>query len=257
MAFQAQGRPFDSEGMQRTCDLLSVGQAEVWAVLAVETRGFGFLPDRRPQILFERHIFHKLTNGDHDAGNVDVSNKIAGGYVGGAGEYPRLEKAMALDRTAALQSTSWGVGQVMGFNHKVAGFLSVTAMVDAMVQDENAQLLAVANFIKSTNLNGALQRQDWRAFAAGYNGPDFAKNHYDTRLSEAHTGYKTALPDLALRTAQAALTYLGCDPGPVDGVIGERTRRALKVYQQRIGLTQTGVLDAATYSQLLADAFAV
>ncbi|MGH7812080.1 MAG: N-acetylmuramidase domain-containing protein, partial [Candidatus Binatia bacterium] len=81
MAFQAQGRPFDGGGMQRTCDLLVIGQAEVWAVLAVETRGFGFLPDRRPQILFERHIFHKLTNGRHDVGNDDVSNKTAGGYV--------------------------------------------------------------------------------------------------------------------------------------------------------------------------------
>jgi hypothetical protein len=257
MQFQAQGRPFDGDGMQRTCDLLGIGQAEVWAVLVVETRGFGFLPDRRPQILFERHIFHKLTNGRHDAGNAEVSDKFAGGYVGGAGEYPRLEKAMTLDRTAALQSASWGVGQVMGFNHKIAGFPSVTAMVDAMVQDENAQLLAVANFIKSTNLSGALQRQDWRAFAAGYNGPDFAKNQYDTRLAKAHAGYKKALPDLALRTAQAALTYVGCDPGPVDGVLGERTRRALKIYQQRIGITQTGALDAATYSQLLADAFAV
>jgi hypothetical protein len=257
MEFQAQGRPFDGNGMQRTCDLLGIGQAEVWAVLTVETRGFGFLPDRRPQILFERHIFHKLTNGRHDVGNHDVSNKTAGGYVGGAGEYPRLEKAMALDRTAALQSASWGVGQVMGFNHKIAGFTSVTAMVEAMVQDENAQLLAMANFIKSTNLSGALQRQDWRAFAVGYNGPDFAKNQYDTRLAKAHAGYKKSLPDLALRTAQAALSYVGCDPGPVDGVLGERTRRALKVYQQRIGITQTGALDAATYSQLLADAFAV
>lgn len=257
MAFEAQGRPFDSEGMQRSCDLLGVSQAELWAVLAVETKGFGFLPDRRPQILFERHIFHKLTNGRHDAGNSDVSNKDAGGYIGGAGEYPRLEKAMALDRAAALQSASWGVGQVMGFNHKIVGFPNVTAMVDAMVQDENAQLLATAHFIKSTNLDGALQRQDWRAFASGYNGPAFATNKYDTRLAVAHAGFKKSLPDLALRTAQAALTYLGCDPGPVDGVIGERSRRALKVYQQRIGLSQTGTLDAATYSQLLADAFAV
>jgi len=256
MEFQAQGRPFDHDGMQRTCDLLGVSQPEVWAVLTVETKGFGFLPDRRPQILFERHIFHKITKGRHDVGNADVSNAAAGGYVGGAGEYPRLDKAMALDRDAALQSASWGVGQVMGFNHTIAGFPSVAAMVDAMVRDENAQLLAVANFIKSTNLSGALQRQDWRAFAAGYNGADFAKNQYDTRLAKAHVEYKKALPDLALRVAQAALTYLNLNPGGVDGVIGQRTRAALTAYQQRAGLPQTGALDVTTNSKLLAEAFA-
>src|SRR5262245_58516234 len=125
MEFQAKGRPFDRDGMRRTCDLLGVSDIEIWTVLAVETKGFGFLSDRRPQILFERHIFHKLTNGRHDAGNADISNTTPGGYVGGAGEYPRLEKAIALDREAALKSASWGGGQVMGFNHEIAGFPNV------------------------------------------------------------------------------------------------------------------------------------
>src|SRR5262249_20105306 len=113
MKFQAQHRPFDRDVMLRTSDLLGVSDIEIWTVLAVETKGFGFLTDRRPQILFERHIFHKLTNGRHDAGNADISNATPGGYVGGAGEYQRLEKAIALDRDAALKSASWGVGQVM------------------------------------------------------------------------------------------------------------------------------------------------
>lgn len=255
MEFQAQGRPFDRDGMQRACDLLGVSQPEVWAVLTVETKGFGFLPDRRPQILFERHIFHKLTNGRHDSSNADVSSASAGGYVGGAGEYPRLEKALALNRDAALQSASWGVGQVMGFNHKIAGFSTVTEMIDAMVQNENAQLLAMASFIKTNQLSRALQHQDWRAFAAGYNGADFAKNQYDTRLATAHAEFKESLPNLSVRGAQAALTYLKFNPGGVDGLIGPRTRAALTAYQQRAGLPQTGTLDAATESKLLAEAF--
>ena len=73
MEFHSQGRPFDKDGMTRACDALGVGLSELWTVLAVETKGFGFLVDRRPQILFERHIFHKLTQGRHDAGNGDGS----------------------------------------------------------------------------------------------------------------------------------------------------------------------------------------
>ncbi len=255
MNFQSQGRPLSDEGMDQTCSTLGVSEPEVWALLTVETRGFGFLHDRRPQILFERHIFRKLTKGKHDTGNSDVSNVNPGGYVGGPAEYQRLEKAMKLDREAALQSASWGIGQVMGFNYAVAGFATIDAMVAAMVRDENTQLLAIANFIKGNNLASALQIQNWASFARGYNGNDFKKNEYDTRLAAAHAKYKTVLPDLALRTAQAALQYLGIDPGPIDGFRGRRTRSALTQFQERVRLPRTGELDRGTESRLLAEAF--
>lgn len=255
MNFQGQGRPLSDEGMDQVCSTLGVSEPEVWAVLTVETRGFGFLQDRRPQILFERHIFHKLTNGRYDSGNADISNAKAGGYVGGPGEYTRLGKALGLDWESALQSVSWGIGQVMGFNYQVAGFASVGAMVADMTKDENAQLLAMANFIKGNNLASALQRQNWVSFARGYNGPDFKKNEYDARLAAAHAKYKMMLPDLALRTAQAALLYLGFDPGPIDGFRGRRTRSALMQFQEQSGLPDTGELDHDTGSKLLAEAF--
>jgi len=255
MNFQGRGRPLSDEGMDRICGALGVSEPEVWAVLTVETRGFGFLQDRRPQILFERHIFHRLTKGRHDSGHADISNARAGGYAGGTGEYTRLEKAISLDREAALQSASWGIGQVVGFNYEVAGFVTIDDMIAAMVKDENAQLLAMANFIKGNNLARALQRQNWVSFARGYNGPEFKKNEYDTRLAAAHAKYKIILPDLAFRTAQAALLYLGIDPGPVDGFRGRRTRSALMQFQEQSRLPDTGELDHDTESKLLAKAF--
>lgn len=255
MDFQGQGRPLSDEGMDQICSTLGVSEPEVWAVLTVETRGFGFLQDRRPQILFERHIFHKLTKGRHDSGHADISNKKPGGYAGGTAEYARLEKAMSLDREAALQSASWGIGQVMGFNYEVAGFVTIDDMVAAMVTDENAQLLAMANFIQGNNLARALQRQNWVSFARGYNGPSFKKNEYDTRLAAAHAKYKIILPDLAFRTAQAALLYLDIDPGPIDGFRGRRTRSALMQFQEQFGLPETGELDYDTERKLLAEAF--
>lgn len=255
MNFTGQGRPLNAEGMGNACSALGVAAPVVWAVLTVETRGFGFLQDRRPRILFERHIFHRLTNGRHDAGNEDISNGKPGGYVGGPAEYTRLGKALELDREAALQSASWGIGQVMGFNFKVAGFATIDVMIEAMVREENAQLLAMANFAKGNNLAGALQRQDWAAFARGYNGADFRKNEYDSRLAAAHARYEGTLPDLALRGAQAALLYLGVDPGPVDGFQGQRTHAALRQFQQRFGLPGTGELDPDTATRLFAEAF--
>ena len=255
MNFTSKGSPLSDQGMNSVCTTLGIAQAEVWSVLTVETQGFGFLKDRRPRILFERHKFHGFTNGRHDADNADISNVKPGGYVGDEGEYPRLQKAMALDQDAALQSASWGIGQVMGFNFKDVGYSDINSMVTDMVKGENEQLLAMANFIKANSLDGALRSQSWETFARGYNGSDFKKNNYDERLAAAHAKYKVMLPDLTLRTAQAALLYLGFNPGTVDGVIGKRTRSALTDFQGKFGLPETGELDPATEKKLLDEAF--
>ena len=255
MSFKSQGRPLSGDGMNHICSTLGVSEPEIWAVLTVETHGFGFLQDRRPQILFERHVFHKFTDGRYDAGNADISNTTTGGYVGGTEEYSRLEKAMQLDQAAALQSASWGIGQVMGSNYKVAGYHGVDDMVADMVKDENAQLLAMANFIKGNHLDRALQHQNWETFARGYNGSNFKENEYDTRLAAAHAKFKVSIPNLALRTAQVALLYLGFDSGPVDGTRGRRTHSALIQFQEQSGLPETGELDCDTEDKLLAKAF--
>jgi hypothetical protein len=60
-AFQGPGRVLDAGGIAAACDALRVHAAELWAVLTVETRGCGFLADRRPLILFERHYISRLT----------------------------------------------------------------------------------------------------------------------------------------------------------------------------------------------------
>ena len=250
MNFKNKGIPLNLNGMNAICASLGIAEAEVWAVLTVEASSLGFLKDRRPKILFERHKFHKFTMGKHDAGNPDISNINPGGYVGGSGEYPRLQKAIVLDENAALQSASWGIGQVMGFNFKKVGFSDVNSMVTDMVKSENEQLLAMANFIKDKNLDSALRSQNWEAFARGYNGSGFKKNKYDEKLAAAHAKYKIMLPDLALRGAQTALLYLGFNPGRVDGVIGPRTRSALSEFQKKFGLPDTGDLDSATENKL-------
>lgn len=255
MDYQGRGVPLDDGGMDQVCAALGVADAEVWAVLTVETRGFGFLTDRRPQILFERHVFHRLTHGKFDKDNEDFSNVHPGGYIGGAGEYERLAKAFALDKASALQSASWGIGQVMGFNFKTAGYASIDTFVAGMVKDENTQLLAMANFIRENGLAAALQRDNWVSFARGYNGPDFKRNEYDTRLAAAHAKYQVLLPDLQLRTAQAALKYLGFNPGPIDGIRGRQTTSALIGFQHGEGLPESGLLDEDTFARLRAKAF--
>lgn len=106
MIFSAKGEPFDQTALQTVADLLQTGSREILTVLLVETSGFGYLQDRRPRILFERHYFHRLTGCVYDATAPDLSNADAGGYSGGGAEYDRLQRAIQLDESAALQSAS-------------------------------------------------------------------------------------------------------------------------------------------------------
>ncbi|MCE9522142.1 MAG: N-acetylmuramidase domain-containing protein [Alphaproteobacteria bacterium] len=254
--FAGDGLVLTSAGLSAVCDRLDVYAAEVWAVLKVETAGFGFLPDKRPMILYERHIFHRQTGGKHSAKHPDISNDEPGGYgAGGAHQYDRLQKAIALDRRAALNATSWGVGQLMGFNAKMAGFGDVEGMVEAMSHAEDDQLLGMAGEIQRAGLAKALANHDWATFARGYNGKNYAINHYDVRLKQAYDHYAAGpLPDLAVREAQACLLYCGYIARGVDGVMGKFTRSAISQFQAAEKLKVTGELDDKTMERLRAKA---
>ena len=106
---------------------LMVEEAALHAVAAVESSGSGFLapPSDLPKVLFEGHAFHRLTQGRFD----DVEPTLSfpkwtkEHYAGSAlGEWKRLERAKELDRAAALQSASWGMFQIMGFNYAIWAF---------------------------------------------------------------------------------------------------------------------------------------
>jgi hypothetical protein len=53
-----------------------------------------------------------------------------------------------------------------------------------------------------------------------------------------------------VREAQRALGELGYRPGPIDGVVGPRTRDALARYQRFQKIPETGYLDAETMVRL-------
>ena len=251
--FKGAAEPLSMHGVRRVLDELGVEPPVLLAVLAVESKSCGYLPDRRPIILFERHYFHRLTEGRFSAGHPDISNPVAGGYLGGEREYPRLIKAAELDRAAALQSASWGAGQIMGANFKACGFGDVESMVAAMMESEDAQLLAVSGFLRSKKLVTALQAHDWAAVARTYNGAAFAKNKYDVRLAGAFEQYSSGtLPDIEVRRAQLYLTYLGFAPGGVDGLHGKRSRSAVADFRQANGLGNGDRVDNALLEALQA-----
>ena len=168
---------------------LRTDPARLRAVIRVESAGRGFHPRTGlPVILFEPHVFHRETDGRHARARPDLSYPSWG-----ARAYPRsqterwrqLRAAAALDASAALRSTSWGLFQIMGFNHRACGFNTVEAFARAHARGERDQLPAFAAFLESRDLAAALREGRWAEFARAYNGPAYARHAYDQRLKAA------------------------------------------------------------------------
>lgn len=192
LSFKGRAKRLDDIDLPKLGARLGVGEDELHAFIDVETRGTGFDPQGRPRILFERHIFHKYVPASkkHKAINAGLASLTPGGYGKESEQYDKLKQAIAIDRKAALFSCSWGLGQVMGFNHTLAGYNDVEQMIAAFMDDEEAHLEAAVTFIQRTGLADELRRHDWAAFAKGYNGPKYRINRYDAKLAEAFAKWK-------------------------------------------------------------------
>jgi hypothetical protein len=265
MKFADKGKPLTEAGMKNALEMMGMDptteMAVLWSVLTVESRGFGFLSDRRPKILFERHIFYKQTDGLFASEAPDLCAKSGGGYSGGAAEYDRLNRAIELCRDAklgddpALRSASWGLGQIMGFNADAAGFNAPADMIQQMSASEDSQLIGMANFITSEKLDVKLRNRDWQGFASRYNGSNYWKNEYDVKLQDAFEKFSKGVNrDLRVRAAQGALLFLGFSPGDPDGVMGQNTRNAIATFRAANDLGTGGDLDDAVYAEIMKQA---
>lgn len=156
------------------------------AVAQVESSGGGFDNKGRPKILFERHIFHRLTDGKWSPAT--FSQSTGGGYS--ESSWDKLGAACAKDPDAAFSSASWGRFQVMGMHWSKLGYASPYELAHSTVESEANHFDLLARFILTFGLADELRALspdpvDCRAFAKGYNGPNYRQNAYDTKLAAA------------------------------------------------------------------------
>ena len=211
MNFVGTGKRLTDIDLPRLGAEIGVGEDEIHAFLEVEALGRGFDNQNRPKMLFEPHIFYRKLSGDQR--NRAVGQGLAyqkwGTRKYPKDSYPRLIKAMKINPRAALESASWGLGQVMGFNALAAGFSSAKEMVVAFMQSEARQLEGAISFIKTNHLDDDLRRHDWDGFAKGYNGSAYKKHGYQIKLAKAFAKWQ-AIPDtdwkrrIAVQTTRAA-----------------------------------------------------
>lgn len=245
------------------------------AVCDVESGGKVFAKVKgrdEPLIRFEGHYFYRLlgaANRNH-AVVQGLASRKAGGVKNPrtqAGRWNLLARASEIDRDAAYQSCSWGIGQVMGAHWRWLDYASIDAMVVDVRSGVTGQVQLMLKFIEKAGLINAIRNEDWRVFARGYNGPSYAKNDYDRKLSKAFDRYNLLLGNKSVRKRrnkndpvmlrygdrgdlvrdlQVKLQAYGVAIA-VDGDFGPVTKRAVTVFQRNNGLMIDGIAGPQTF----------
>jgi hypothetical protein len=194
------GKLLEDIDLPRIGDEIGVGEDVLHALLEVETRGHGFDDQGRLKMLFEPHKFYAHLHGDkrQQAVSAGLAYPHQGERPYPRDSYPHLEKAMAIDSSAALMSASWGLPQVMGENYHMLGFSSVEDMVGSFAESEANQIEGMVKFIRAAGIDDDLRRiqkkldngqmvtaADWVPAVRAYNGPKFRVNQYDARANAA------------------------------------------------------------------------
>jgi hypothetical protein len=243
------------------------------AVAEVESANRGFLPDGRVVILFEAHVFGRLTNhrfdGRRDTRGRPLStrswDRTTYGASGAWQHDGRLVPAAQLDWDAAHKAASWGYFQIMGFNHAITGHPTIRGFVDAKNSGAGPHLDSLVRFIRGNNLDRHLRARppNIEAFSRGFNGPGFRQNQYDTKLAAAIRRWtqagaiETETPtlrrgdrsDAVARLQRALNNQIGSDLAE-DGIFGMGTEAAVRNFQQAKGLTVDGVVGPRTWGAL-------
>jgi hypothetical protein len=247
------------------------------AVAEVESGGKAFVrigARLEPVIRFEAHYFDRRLSGAHKrrARRAGLASPVAGAIANPAsqgGRWAMLERAMEIDRGAALESVSWGIGQVMGAHWAWLGYASVDALVAQVRSGLAGQAALMVCHIGKSGLTDALNSHDWMAFARVYNGPGYNRHAYPAKMARAYAKYRrlvNAKPGSAgtagrrgslaygdrgdaVRDLQTMLGALGY-PLVADGVYGARTRLAVRRFQSRQGLAVDGVAGPLTMARI-------
>jgi hypothetical protein len=232
------------------------------AVIEAESAGVPFWDiggQKKPPVRWEGHYFHQRLSGEKldRAVKQGLASPKAGAVANPRNyteRYALIENAKKIDEQAALESVSWGLGQVMGAHWKHLGYKSVQAMV-ASANTVDGQIDMMVRFIvkHEKGLVALIKQHKWEDFAYYYNGPA-NKVVYGKKIRDLYNKYTKGSVSKVNRDAiiqmQQMLNKVGSYNLALDGIMGDTTKAAIRDFQMRNGLKVDGVYGPITQETL-------
>lgn len=253
-----------SSAIEKIASELNIEPATLKAVVQVESAGrlsVNIAGRAEPLIRFEGHYFYKLL--PLAKRNMAIAQGLASARAGTVknpltqkSRWQMLRRAMKINRAAALESVSWGLGQVMGSHWRWLGYASIDALVVEAREGAAGQIRLMARYISKANLEEKLRAHDWAGFARAYNGPAYRKYKYHTKLARAYDSFsgagsqkhvKNKLVMLQYGSTGKAVTELQKNLTSLghflisDGDFGPATERAVRKFQLEHHLVVDGI----------------
>jgi len=166
--------------------------SKLQAFIKVESGSNPFYSDKHPVVRFECLKFNQISIKKVTCN----TNKYKYGNAEDTGKEAFL-KALSINRDYAIQTSSFGLGQVMGEWYQLVGYDSLEKYYKAMFSEQE-QYRAFLNFIQNKN-GGVILRElqkentDWAVVAYNYNGAGYKNNNYDVKLAQAETQFKQTI----------------------------------------------------------------
>lgn len=189
--------------------LLSVEPSLLQAIIQTECKHeSGFLEGtKEPIILYECHVAYRLAVNSLGKEKADALVKLRPDIINPypyrtkynprsygelSKQHKKFQDAIALvGKPIAVQSCSWGIGQIMGENWWSLGYKSIQEFINCMYASESKQLDAMIRFIKTKKgLLQAIKAKDMKKIALLYNGTNYAKNQYDVKINQYYKQFR-------------------------------------------------------------------
>ncbi len=195
--------------VQRLSEAKGLDVACALAVLCVESSGKGFEQSNQNRLIirFENHKFWSFWGKQNsslfqqhfqfDAVKPWTEHRfsLAGDgsdwksfHSSQVSEWEVFDFACKLDKAAAQMSISMGAPQIMGFNFRLIGYLSVGQMFDDFSAGMEGQIQGLFDFFTAQMVE-QLQALEFEAFAGNYNGGG-QKETYGGRIREHYQAFK-------------------------------------------------------------------
>lgn len=152
-----------------------------YAVATIESNCKGYRNNGFPVVRFEKHVFKRYLKKNKSTQHLVRKAEC----IKGSG-WDAYQAALQIEPHYAKLSTSYGMFQIMGFNHAVVGYDTVEEFVEAMEASIFKQIEAFCKFIIYNNLQVAMKKLFFSDFACKYNGPNYHANSYDIKLEAAY-----------------------------------------------------------------------